>query len=793
VPDIVVVDPITKNVVIQLPSTPTIVEIVTQGPRGPKGDTGAGLNILGTLTDPSELPETGDLGDGYIIDGDLYIWDGNSWEDVGQIQGPQGPQGIQGETGPQGPQGIQGETGPQGPQGIQGETGPQGPQGETGPQGPQGETGPQGPQGIQGETGPQGPQGIQGETGPQGPQGETGPQGPQGETGPQGPQGETGPQGPQGIQGETGPQGPQGIQGEKGDTGAGLNILGTLTDPSELPETGDLGDGYIIDGDLYVWTGTEWENVGQIQGPQGETGPQGPQGETGPQGPQGIQGETGPQGPQGETGPQGPQGETGPQGPQGIQGETGPQGVQGETGPQGPAGPGLPAGGTEYQLVEKASNTDYDTRWTNRPTVAGVNFDTTAALTPSTGQMVWDAETGTVDIGLNGATAPVMSVGEDQFYRVINQTGSTITKGTLVMAVGAVGNSGKIKVAPWDGSQPSKTIMGFAMADIPTENDPTESGLGYILAFGKLRGIQTNGGNYSESWVDGDIIYAGASGGLTKTMPAAPNVKTTVAIVINAHASNGTLFVRPTYGSNLGEDELVQLSGLAGGDVLSYDATDGRFENKTLAAAGIYASSNPAGYTTNTGTVTSVGGTGTVNGITLTGTVTSSGNLTLGGALSGVSLTTQVTGTLPVANGGTGITSFGTGVATALGQNVTGSGGIVLASGATVAGPTINDGYTEEVYAIPSSTTPALSPTNGSIQTWTLTGNSTPTAGTWAAGQSLTLMIDDGTNYTITWTSVGVTWKTDGGSAPTLNTSGFTVIQLWKVGSTIYGARVGDA
>ena len=55
--------------------------------------------------------------------------------------------------------------------------------------------------------------------------------------------------------------------------------------------------------------------------------------------------------------------------------------------------------------------------------------------------------------------------------------------------------------------------------------------------------------------------------------------------------------------------------------------------------------------------VTSVGGTGTVNGITLTGTVTSTGNLTLGGTLSGVSLTTQVTGTLPVLNGGTGVTT----------------------------------------------------------------------------------------------------------------------------------------
>ena len=62
------------------------------------------------------------------------------------------------------------------------------------------------------------------------------------------------------------------------------------------------------------------------------------------------------------------------------------------------------------------------------------------------------------------------------------------------------------------------------------------------------------------------------------------------------------------------------------------------------------------------GTVTSVGGTGSVNGITLTGTVTSSGNLTLGGTLSSVSLSSQVTGTLPIANGGTGSTTLGAGI-----------------------------------------------------------------------------------------------------------------------------------
>jgi hypothetical protein len=95
----------------------------------------------------------------------------------------------------------------------------------------------------------------------------------------------------------------------------------------------------------------------------------------------------------------------------------------------------------------------------------------------------------------------------------------------------------------------------------------------------------------------------------------------------------------------------------------------------------------------------------------------------------------------------------------------------------------------ETVYSL-SGTTPALNPNNGTVQTWTLTGASTPTD-SFVAGEAMTLMIDDGTAYTITWPSV--TWKTDGGNAPTLNTAGFTAVILWKVSTTLYGARVGDA
>jgi hypothetical protein len=101
------------------------------------------------------------------------------------------------------------------------------------------------------------------------------------------------------------------------------------------------------------------------------------------------------------------------------------------------------------------------------------------------------------------------------------------------------------------------------------------------------------------------------------------------------------------------------------------------------------------------GTVTSVGGTGSVNGITLTGTVTSSGSLTLGGALSGVSLTTQVTGTLPIANGGTNATTAGAAL-TSLGAAASGANtditSIALTTGTISTAPASNNDIVNKAY-----------------------------------------------------------------------------------------------
>lgn len=168
--------------------------------------------------------------------------------------------------------------------------------------------------------------------------------------------------------------------------------------------------------------------------------------------------------------------------------------------------------------------------------------------------------------------------------------------------------------------------------------------------------------------------------------------------------------------------------------------------------------------------------------------LTEGANVTITGAYP--SFTIAATDTDTTYTGGTGIDLTGTSFS--IDSTVATLSGTQTLTNKTLGGAVLNDGYTEEVFAV-TGTTPALSPTNGSIQTWSLTANSTPTAGTWAAGQSMTLLVDDGSARTITWTTLAVVWKSDGGVAPTLNTSGDTVIVLWKVGSTIYGTRVGNA
>lgn len=191
------------------------------------------------------------------------------------------------------------------------------------------------------------------------------------------------------------------------------------------------------------------------------------------------------------------------------------------------------------------------------------------------GTVYWDDADSikTLNIVMEDSGAVIQHVGEETYYRV--KASAAITEGQVVMFTGTVGASGGLRAAPATGltSTQSEYIMGVATQNI------ANNGWGYVTWFGEVKGVNTTGG--VEAWVDGQILYynPAVAGGLTKNVPTAPNPKVIVASVVNA-ATNGILFVRPTFGSALGAtDSNVEITGLANGDLLQYDSTQLRWEN----------------------------------------------------------------------------------------------------------------------------------------------------------------------------------------------------------------------
>jgi hypothetical protein len=111
---------------------------------------------------------------------------------------------------------------------------------------------------------------------------------------------------------------------------------------------------------------------------------------------------------------------------------------------------------------------------------------------------------------------------------------------------------------------------------------------------------------------------------------------------------------------------------------------------------------------------------------------------------------------------------------------VAGGANVMVYSNTSVNFPS---GISETVYNLSGT---ALNPKNGTIQQTTLTANVTYTD-SFGEGESMTLMINDGTGYFVTWPTM--TWK--GGIAPTLTTTGFNTVQLWKANTVLYGSIIG--
>lgn len=208
-----------------------------------------------------------------------------------------------------------------------------------------------------------------------------------------------------------------------------------------------------------------------------------------------------------------------------------------------------------------------------RPDFEAITFDQAAAVDVEAGQLAWNTDEQTLDLGKGGGV--VLQIGSEQLMLCRNSTGSEIGNGVAVRFAGTIGNSGRLLVAPMvaDGTYPGYVFFGITTEAIADGED------GFVATFGKVRQVNTL------AFEEGDILWCDPAtpGGLTRTEPAAPNLKLPVAAVISK-ASNGILMVRATTGQRLQDLHDVEANGSkADGDVLTYVAANSRWEAQPMA------------------------------------------------------------------------------------------------------------------------------------------------------------------------------------------------------------------
>ena len=298
--------------------------------------------------------------------------------------------------------------------------------------------------------------------------------------------------------------------------------------------------------------------------------------------------------------------------------------------------------------------------------------DEIAALNSLNYKGTWNASANT--------PALASGVGVKGDYYVVSVTGSTNLDGVTDWVVGDWAIFNGTFWQKLDQSNLVSSVNGQTGAVVLTTTDVSEGTNQYYLdararsAISAGTGISYNSstGVVTNSAPDQTVVLTGGTG--ISTSGTYPNFTVTntapdQTVALTAGTGISTSGTYPNFTvTNTAPDQTVSLTAGTGistsGTYPSFTITNSAPDQTvsltgagTTSISGTYPNFTVTSNDQYTGTVTSVGGTGTVNGITLTGTVTSSGSLTLGGTLSGVSLSTQATGTLPLANGGTGATT----------------------------------------------------------------------------------------------------------------------------------------
>jgi hypothetical protein len=236
-----------------------------------------------------------------------------------------------------------------------------------------------------------------------------------------------------------------------------------------------------------------------------------------------------------------------------------------------------PYTGASIEVITASRNVDVTN--VGALSVESVQFDTTQTGATAVGELAWNTDTDTLELGLNADVN--LELGEQNYFQV--KAGESISKGDVVYASGAVGSSAKIIVSKYiaDGTIEEKLVLGLAAEDMAT-ND-----FGFVISLGNLRGLRTDGQDLTtpETWAVGDILYPSPSvaGELTKTEPVAPNIAIPIAFVtVASSGSAGALAVRAyDLGFHIGELHDVYVASESDNDILQWNASTSRWENTT--------------------------------------------------------------------------------------------------------------------------------------------------------------------------------------------------------------------
>ena len=226
----------------------------------------------------------------------------------------------------------------------------------------------------------------------------------------------------------------------------------------------------------------------------------------------------------------------------------------------------------------------------DQATVDLLNLDTTVTppLVLSDGQFAYSPDYGAPMTALSSTNGNVNCIlGQTLYKEIRNNTGATITAGQVVYVTGSHAST-HITVGLADASTEAtaKNTIGVAAHDILNNSE------GWIITQGYLKGIGTN--TTAGTGGEGDTLWLSTTAGeFTYNRPTAPDHGVVVGYMVkSAGAGAGSIFVKIANGQELDELHDVKITSIANNDVLQWDNTDLRWENRSLSSAGIAASSH---------------------------------------------------------------------------------------------------------------------------------------------------------------------------------------------------------